>query len=302
MFFGASRSSSIICEIWARVMNIQTRAAGILSAEEETELAQLWRHAGCEQARARLVMAYSRLCHAWARRLAPGSAHHDDLAQEGIIGLMEAIRRYEPERGFRLGTYANWWIRAAIQDALVVREANSAGMTGATRRIAVMAPRARARAIREIRRMGLPEDPEAILARTADHLGVSVAALTSFEFARNTVSLNAPLSDTSEGVAEFVDLLPGGDLDGEGSVIERQKVSTANAALETLLRTLDAREADILRRRHFCDGRGETLREIGEDYGVSAERIRQIERDALAKLAAAGSEFGLREILDDLID
>ena len=69
-----------------------------------------------------------------------------------------------------------------------------------------------------------------------------------------------------------------------------------------MLRTLDAREADILRRRHFCDGRGETLREIGEDYGVSAERIRQIERDALAKLAAAGSEFGLREILDDLID
>ncbi|MEQ8370062.1 MAG: RNA polymerase factor sigma-32 [Alphaproteobacteria bacterium] len=255
--------------------------APVLEREEEFDLARRWRDDQDEDALHRLVEAYAR----FVVRIAWGFRGYGlpvaDLVQEGNIGLMEAAARFDPERSVRFSTYASWWIMAAIQDHIlrtnsIVRVAT----TPTQRRLFFNLRRARAR---------LAENPsgpmtDADREKVAEALSVKPSDVMAMEahLGGPDNSLNAPVGgeeDGAEGIEFLMDDMPNPEeLVGE-SHDHKVRVSWLHEALDHLT----PRERRIIVRR-FLGPEKTTLAEIGDDFGVSKERIRQIEAKALDKL------------------
>ena len=281
-------------------MNIQHRKADFLTAQAELDMARLWREKADLRARDQLLIAYLPLCRAVARRLSPNSQHHEDLFQDAMIGLMHALDRFEPDRGFRFGTYARWWVRSAVQEALVLRSADAAGMTGTQRKIMVLARRARFEATQAIRSAGLPESQESIQEEMARIIGVPVMAIADYEAACNALSLNMTICTAEGEPRELADYIPGPEPCGEGRVIASQMRVAQREILGELLSCLSEREADIVLRRHCRDGKGDTLDAIARDHKLSRERIRQIEHAAMKKLERHAKRKDIREKIQNI--
>ncbi|MGE0253863.1 MAG: RNA polymerase factor sigma-32 [Alphaproteobacteria bacterium] len=255
-------------------------AAPILERDHEFELARRWRDDDDTEALHELIEAYARFVVRIAWKFRGYGLPIGDLVQEGNVGLMEAARRFDPDREARFSTYASWWIMAAIQDYVlrhtsIVRVAT----TPAQRRLFFNLRRVRAK---------LATGPDGTLTdadrvKVAERLGVKVADVERME-----AHLGGPDSSLDAGVGEdednsWMDMLADDGPTPEDIVSDRLDSETRSRWLKRALATLSDRERKIIVRR-FLDEDRLTLSEIGDDFGVSKERVRQIEAKALAKL------------------
>ena len=261
----------------------QSMAAPLLSREHELELARRWRDRQDEAALHELLGAYMRLVVATASRFKNYGLPLGDLVQEGVVGLMQAAARFEPERDVRFSTYAAWWIRSAMQDFIlrnwsVVRT----GTTAAQKSLFFNLRRLRAR-IDDGRYASLDDAGKAYIAR---ELSVAVGEVEAMEMRlqRGDQSLNATIAPSGEDAWQdfLADERPGPEEIVTGAHDGRQR----SRWLAMSLAELSERERTIIHERRLRED-GRTLEELGTRLGISKERVRQIEHRALQKLKAA---------------
>ena len=252
----------------------------LLEREHEVELATKWRDEGDDRAMHELVMAYARIVVSAASRYRYYGLSNGDLIQEGNIGLMQAAKRFDPDRGVRFSTYAAWWIRASIQDHIlrnwsIVRT----GTTAAHKSLFFKLRRLRAR-IGEADGGPLSHEGRQKIAET---IGVTVADVTVMEqrLSGGDGSLNAAVSQESESEAQ--DFLADDRPNPEQVVIELHDGEVLSRWLNDALSELSPRERLIIMKRRLQDD-GATLEQLGGVLGVSKERVRQLEHRALKKL------------------
>ncbi len=208
-----------------------------------------------------------------------------DLIHEGNVGLIEAAKRFDPERGFRFITYAVWWIRQAMVRAI----ASQGGAVHLSTRQAQKRLKVR-EMIREMEQATGEESSVQVLAEAMDELPEEVVMLKA---AREALSLDAPLGDADS--INHVDLLTDGNENPAEDRLNRMAISNQ---LLTALATLPKREGEILRMRFGFSGEPMTLQEIGERMNLSRERIRQLEKQALRRLRGQGRMAMLKGILN----
>jgi len=251
----------------------------LLAPDHEFELAHRWRSAGDTAALHELVRAYTRLVVSIAARFRHYGLPVGDLMQEGIVGLMQAAARFEPDRGVRFSTYAAWWIRSAMQDYVlrnwsIVRT----GTTAAQKSLFFNLRRLRAR----IESSGAPLT-DAGRRKIASELHVELAEVEFMDMRLGAAdqSLNAPVGDSSED--DWQDFLPDRRPNPEEVVTSTRDSEIRSRWLAEAMGELSSRERAIIRQRRLQE-EGATLEELGRELGVSKERVRQLEHRALVKL------------------
>ena len=251
----------------------------LLTPAEERELASRWRHGRDHEAASRLVTANLRFVVKIAFEYRTYGLRLLDLIQEGNLGLLVAVDRFDPERGVRLTTYAVWWIRAYIQE--YIRRQWSLVRFGTTRAEQRCFYRLR-RERQRLERGGGRADPD----RLASALGIRREELETIEsrITRRDLSLDDPAYvDTDETKGDrLADDRPG----PESSVAEQELWDEAKRRIQQALRELDPRERAIVARR-YLSAKPATLKELGVVFGISRERVRQLEARAKAKLREA---------------
>lgn len=255
----------------------------MLDREEEGELALSWQEERDERALKKLTEAHLRLAIAAASRYRHYGLPVSDLIQEGTVGLMEAAYRFEPARDVRFSTYASWWVRAAVQDYVlrnwsIVRT----GTTSAHKALFFNLKRLKAR-------MGVdPDRPLSMIARNqiADEMNVRLRDVEAMEGRLSGVdrSLNAPVAD--ESAQEWQDLLVSEAPRPDQIYMETVDGDKKAALIEKAMGSLTERESYIIRERQLKE-EGVTLAVLGNKLGISKERVRQLEAQALGKLKQA---------------
>jgi len=258
----------------------------ILAPEEEYMLAKRWREHNDTDAAARLVNSHLRLVAKIAMGYRGYGLPVSELISEGNIGLMQGVKKFEPDRGFRLATYAMWWIRASIQE-FILRSWSlvKMGTTAAQKKLFF-----------NLRRMKNQIDafeegdlkPEAV-AKIATDLGVTEEEVVSMNRRMGhggDTSLNAPLRSSEDGEGQWQDFLVSeAPLQDEIYANEEERRVRHDLLVEAM-DSLNDREKHILTERRLVD-EPKTLEDLSQVYGVSRERIRQIEVRAFEKLQAA---------------
>jgi len=252
----------------------------MLAPEEVLELAKRWRDAGDEAAAHKLVTSHLRLVAKIAMGYRGYGLPVGELISEGNVGMMQAVKRFDPERGFRLATYAMWWIRAAIQEYILHSwSLVKMGTTAAQKKLFFNLRRLKAKmsALEE----GDLQDEQ--VAKIAHALQVPTQDVVSMNrrLASPDHSLNAPVRADSEG--EWQDWLVDESESQEEELAERQDMSNRRQLLGEALKTLNDRERHILIERRLKD-EPTTLEELSQQYNISRERVRQIEVRAFEKL------------------
>ncbi|HLZ73753.1 RNA polymerase sigma factor RpoH [Phenylobacterium sp.] len=262
----------------------QIREMPMLQPQDEYMLARRWQEHQDPDAAQRLITSHLRLVAKVAMGYRGYGLPVSDLISEGNIGLMQAVRRFDPDRGFRLATYAMWWIRSTIQE-FVIRSWSlvKMGTTGAQKKLFFGLRRAK-QAISALEDANLrPEQAQAI----AERLGVLPQEVVEMnQRMAGDNSLNAPMADAEMGGAEWQDQLADQAASPEAELIESQETDYRRQALTSALTTLSPRERAIFEARHLRE-EAATYGELSELHGVSRERVRQIEARAFAKVQSA---------------
>ena len=254
-----------------------------LAPDEELELSRRWRDYEDMGAAHQLVTSHLRLVAKIARGYRGYGLPVGELISEGNIGMMQAVKRFDPDRGFRLATYAMWWIRAAIQEYILHSwSLVKMGTTAAQKKLFFNLRRLKGQT-QAIEDGGL--HPEQVV-KIARMLAVPEQDVVSMNrrLARPDVSLNAPVRADSEG--EWQDWLVDESDSQEAALADRQELSGRKALLSGALKTLNERERHILIERRLKDN-PTTLEDLSQQYGISRERVRQIEVRAFGKVHRA---------------
>lgn len=258
----------------------EIRKFPLLSPEDEYMFAKRWKEHEDPEAARRLVTSHLRLVAKIAMGYRGYGLPLSEIVSEGNVGLMQAVKRFDPDKGFRLATYAMWWIRASIQE-YVLRSWSMVkmGTTAAQKKLFFNLRKAKSN-IGAIEEGDLTPDHTATL---ADQLGVSESEVTEMNrrLSGPDSSLNAPLRSESE--SEWQDWLADEGADQETRLAEREEMVDRHALLVSALDTLTERERDIIQARRLQEEPA-TLEELSQKYGVSRERVRQIEVRAFEKL------------------
>jgi RNA polymerase sigma-32 factor len=250
----------------------------VLSREEERALAERFRSQGDLQAARQLVLSHLRFVVHIARGYSGYGLPVGDLIQEGNVGLMKAVKRFDPSLNVRLVSFAVHWIRAEIHE-YVLRN---------WRLVKIATTKAQRKLFFNLRRLKKnltwlsAEETRAV----ARDLGVAESEVTEMEkrLAARDLSFDpTPESDDEESYSPAA-YLPAPDSDPAVSVEDAESADDSSTRLKSALGRLDARSRDIVERRWMSDENKATLHELADKYGVSAERIRQIEASALGKL------------------
>jgi len=250
----------------------------LLSRAEEQELARRWRRQGDLDAAHRLICANLRFVVKIAQEYRSYGLRLPDLVQEGNIGLMMAVKKFDPERGIRLISYAVWWIRAYIQN-FILRSWSlvKIGTTQAQKKLFFKLGQAR----EALRRLGGGDDA-AELGRQLAVSGATVEEMTQ-RLGRD-VSLDEERGD--EGDFTLRDTLVDERANQEELLLHHQEEARLAGRVGQALERLNDRERRIVHDRILAD-EPRTLQELADDYGISRERVRQLEKNALDKLRGA---------------
>jgi RNA polymerase sigma-32 factor len=261
----------------------ESRRFKMLTAEEELDLGRRWRDHGDRDAMRLLVGSHLRLVVKMARDFAGYGLPLADLIAEGNVGLMQAVEKFDPERGFRFNTYALWWIRAAMQSHVLHNWSMvKLGTTAAQKKLFFNLRRVK-REMQELESGDLsPETVSAI----ATKLEVSETDVVDMNrrLAAADSSLNAVTA--TEGDMEWQDLLVDQRPDQESIVIDADEMASRRRLLALGMEKLNDRERRILVERRMKEEPA-TLEELSKQYAVSRERVRQIEMRAFEKLQRA---------------
>jgi RNA polymerase sigma-32 factor len=266
-------------------MSRQAMKAELLDAETELRLAYAWRDQRDEQALHRLITAYMRLAISMAAKFRRYGAPMNDLIQEASLGLMKAADKFDPDRGVRFSTYAVWWIKASIQD-YVMRNWSMVrtGSTSSQKSLFFNLRRVQAKLEREAAQRGESLDGHQLREMIAREVGVPLGDVEMMEgrLSGSDYSLNATQSSEDEG-REWIDALE----DENDQAAERVEEAHDSAHLRTWLikamQGLNERERFIVTERKLRDS-ARTLESLGEELGLSKERVRQLEAAAFAKM------------------
>jgi RNA polymerase sigma-32 factor len=256
----------------------EIRRHPILDPQEEHELAVRWKEEGDRQAGMRLVTANLRLVVMIARQYQKSFRNLLDLVQEGNIGLLEAVKNYDPYRGVRFPSYAVWWIRAyVIRYVMNNWRMVKLGTTQAQRKLFFNLQKEKARLERE----GFRPDPELI----ANRLSVKKSEVIEMEqrLSGRDVSVDAPVGE--DGDASMLDFVSRDPVDAEARFGDAQVREMVASKMHEFGKTLEDKERTIFEERMIAE-EPLTLQEIGEKYGVSRERVRQIEERIKKRLRA----------------
>ena len=260
----------------------EIRRFPMLEPEEEYMLAKRWVEYQDRNAAHKLVTSHLRL----AAKIAMGYRGYGlpqaEVISEANVGLMQAVKKFDPEKGFRLATYAMWWIRASIQE-YVLRSWSlvKLGTTSAQKKLFFNLRKAKAR-------IGALEEgdlrPENV-ARIAHDLGVTEVEVISMNrrLSGGDASLNATIGADEDGSTQWQDWLEDTDADQAGDYAEREEYESRMALMADAMTVLNTREREILTQRRLRDD-PVTLEDLSAVYNVSRERIRQIEVRAFEKL------------------
>ncbi len=269
----------------------EIRKFPLLEPQEEYMLAKRWVDHQDTQAAHKMVTSHLRL----AAKIAMGYRGYGlpqaEVISEANVGLMQAVKRFDPEKGFRLATYSMWWIRASIQE-YILRSWSlvKLGTTSAQKKLFFNLRKAKAK-------VGALEEgdlrPEN-LALIAKDLAVSEEEVISMNrrLSGGDASLNATVGSDGEGTTQWQDWLEDEDSDQAGDYAEKNEFDTRHALLMQSMAVLNDREKDVLEKRRLAET-PITLEELSESYGVSRERIRQIEVRAFEKLQARMRELAV---------
>jgi RNA polymerase sigma-32 factor len=256
----------------------------MLDAAEEYVLAKNWRDKGDKEAAHKLVTSHLRLVAKIAMGYRGYGLPVSELVSEGNIGLMQAVKKFDPEKGFRLTTYAIWWIKASIQE-YVLRSWSlvKIGTTSAQKKLFFNLKKIKNQIFAAEQGDLLPEHVTEI----ANQLNVREDEVVSMNqrLAGHEHSLNAHVGN-EEGDAEWQDWVVDEEADQELQISQRQELNQRQALLKNALHVLDEREKEILYDRRLID-EPKTLEELSQKYKVSRERIRQIENRAFEKVQKA---------------
>jgi RNA polymerase sigma-32 factor len=255
----------------------EIRKFPMLTAEEELSLAKSWRDNNDVEAAHKLVTSHLRLVAKIAMGYRGYGLPVGELVSEGNVGMMQAVKRFDPERGFRLATYAMWWIRAAIQEYILHSwSLVKMGTTAAQKKLFFNLRRLKGQ-MQAIDDGDLrPEQVSKILAVPEQDVVNMNRRLSAPDH-----SLNAPVRMDSEG--EWQDWLVDESESQEDSMADREEMTDRKALLANALKTLNERERHILIERRLKD-EATTLEDLSQQYRISRERVRQIEVRAFEKL------------------
>lgn len=248
----------------------------LLSQEEETILARRWRNDQDVNAAHQLTCGHLRFVVKIANEYRAYGMRLLDLIQEGNIGLMMAVKKFDPDRGIRLITYAVWWIRAYIQNFIIHSwSLVKIGTTQAQKKLFFKLSQAR----EAIRNLTGDDDAEEI-GRALELRGAIVEEMSGRLAGRDT-SLNV---ERFEGAEEtFLDHLPDERENQEEALMRQQEESGWEKAIALALSALNERERHIVHERILAEV-PRTLQEVADEYGITRERVRQLEKNALDKL------------------
>jgi RNA polymerase sigma-32 factor len=254
----------------------------MLEPQEEYMLAKSWREHGDRDAAQKLVTSHLRLVAKIAMGYRGYGLPIGEVISEGNVGLMQAVKRFEPEKGFKLATYAMWWIRASIQE-YILRSWSlvKMGTTASQKKLFFNLRKAKSK-ISAFEEGDLKPEQVSLI---ATRLGVP--ELDGVEMNRRLggdASLNAPLREEGEG--EWQDWLVDESSSQEANLADREENDVRLGALKNALGVLNDRERRIFEARRLAD-EPVTLEELSAEFGVSRERVRQIEVRAFEKVQAA---------------
>jgi RNA polymerase sigma-32 factor len=260
----------------------EIRKFPLLEPEEEYMLAKRWVEEQDTEAAHKMVTSHLRL----AAKIAMGYRGYGlpqaEVISEANVGLMQAVKRFDPERGFRLATYAMWWIRASIQE-YILRSWSlvKLGTTSAQKKLFFNLRKAKAK-------IGAFEDGDMrpdVVKKIATDLGVTEAEVISMNqrMAGADASLNATVGSEGEGSMQWQDWLEDEGADQAGDYERADELDARRELLSEAMDVLNERERDILTQRRLSE-KAVTLEDLSGSYDVSRERIRQIEVRAFEKL------------------
>ncbi|OJX74818.1 RNA polymerase sigma factor RpoH [Magnetospirillum sp. 64-120] len=258
----------------------EIRKFPMLAPDEEYQLAKRYHEHGDLDAADRLITSHLRLVAKIAMGYRGYGLPLGELISEGNVGMMQAVKRFDPDRGFRLATYAMWWIRAAVQEYILHSwSLVKMGTTAAQKKLFFNLRKLKG----QMQAMDEGDLPQDTVTTIATKLNVSETEVVNMNrrLASPDHSLNAPVRMDGEG--EWQDWLVDDRDDQETELADRQERGIRNKMLSTAMETLNERERSILSQRRLQENPA-TLEDLSQQYGISRERVRQIEVRAFEKL------------------
>jgi RNA polymerase sigma-32 factor len=271
----------------------EIRKFPMLDPQEEYMLAKRWVEEQDTEAAHKMVTSHLRLAAKIAMGYRGYGLPQSEVISEANVGLMQAVKRFDPEKGFRLATYAMWWIRASIQE-YILRSWSlvKMGTTSAQKKLFFNLRKAKSR-IGALEEGDLHPDK---VKQIATDLGVTEAEVVSMNrrMSGGDASLNAVVSSDGEGTMQWQDWLEDEDANQAQDLEERDEFEARRELLLQAMATLNERERDILTKRRLSDD-VTTLEDLSAEYKVSRERIRQIEVRAFEKLQLKMRELAVEQ-------
>ena len=262
----------------------EIREFPLLTREQEVEYAQRWRDEGDEEALRLLAGSHLRLVAKIARGFGGYGLPLRDLIAEGNVGLMQALQKFDPDRGFRLATYAMWWIRASIQEYILHSwSLVKAGTTAGQKKLFFNLRRLKAQ-MQAYEEGDLPPETVTAIAQELEVSEDEVVLMNRRLASSGEMSLNTPLGE--DGDSQWIDLLVDESPNQETHVIRADELGWRRRLMKQAMGKLNPRERRILSERRLKED-PVTLEVLSQEYGVSRERVRQIEVRAFEKLQKA---------------